>query len=215
MFTGIIEETGVIQRILPLGKGKRLTISADRILNDLKVEDSVCVSGVCLTVVAVDAASFTVEAVGATLEKTTLNNAHTGQTVNLERALRLGDRLGGHMVQGHVNGIGKIIKLQKHTESWLVEIEIPGELCKYVVAEGSIAIDGISLTIAYLSGHTLGLSIIPYTFKHTTLRFFAVGDRCNIETDMIGKYIESLNPFKNSGQTEKKITTEWLKKAGY
>jgi len=214
MFTGIIEETGIVRKIIAQGQGKRLTISAQRILEGLKVEDSVCVCGVCLTVIAVDAASFTVEAVGATLEKTTLGGYRTGKHVNLERAMRLGDRLGGHLVQGHVNGVGTIVNIRKQVEYWLVEIAIPDALCKYVVAEGSIAIDGISLTVASLDDNLVGISLIPYTLNHTVLSNSKAGDTCNIETDMIGKYVEKLLPAQGKKSAEK-ITLEKLKKAGY
>ena len=159
MFTGIIEETAKIRKISPLGNGRKLTISAQRILDDLKVEDSVCISGVCLTVVAVSVSGFTVEAVGATLDKTTLGRLMPGRPVNLERAITCGLDVGavrlcqpglecGHLVQGHVNGIGKIVSISERNKARFVELEIPAELEKYIIAEGSIAIDGISLTVA-------------------------------------------------------------------
>ena len=215
MFTGIIEETGIIKQIVPLGSGRRLTITANRIFDDLKIEDSVCISGVCLTIVAIDKASFTVEAVGATLEKTTLGDYRKGRSVNLERALRIGDRLGGHLVQGHVNGIGKITKIQKQIENWMMEIALPGELYKYVISEGSIAVDGVSLTVADLSGGLIRLSLIPYTINHTTFSHSVAGDRCNVETDIIGKYVEHLIPMNTNRKAGNKITMDLLNKAGF
>jgi riboflavin synthase len=215
MFTGIIEETAKIRKISPLGNGRKLTISAQRILDDLKVEDSVCISGVCLTVVAVSVSGFTVEAVGATLDKTTLGRLMPGRPVNLERAMQLDARLGGHLVQGHVNGIGKIVSISERNKARFVELEIPAELEKYIIAEGSIAIDGISLTVANQTNKRIVVSIIPYTWEHTTLGQSKPGDLCNIETDMIAKYVEKLMPVYQQKDPRNKITLNWLKRTGY
>jgi len=215
MFTGIIEETGKIRKNSLLGKGRKLTISAQRILQDLKIEDSVCISGVCLTVVAVSPTDFTVEAVGATLDKTTLGGLKPGRPVNLERAMQIEARLGGHLVLGHVNGIGKIISIRERNGAFFVELEIPAELEKYVITEGSIAVDGISLTVANQINDRIILSIIPFTWQHTTLGQSRAGDLCNIETDMIAKYVEKLLPMNQQKDAGEKITLDWLKKTGY
>jgi riboflavin synthase len=213
MFTGIIEEVGILEKLERITDGYRIKVSASLITDDLRVNDSISVNGVCLTVIKKEQNGFWVEAVGATLEKTTIKKIQQNSYVNLERAVRLSDRLGGHLVQGHVNGIGIIKKIQKIGENYFVEIEIPGELEKYVIAEGSIAVDGISLTIAKLSGSVIGLSIIPHTWTHTTLQYKKVSDEVNIETDVIAKYVEKLLGTKNSEKNF--LTDSVLKEMGY
>ncbi len=213
MFTGIIEEVGTLEKIDRITDGFRIKVNASLITDDLRVNDSVAVSGVCLTVIKKEQNGFWVEAVGTTLEKTTMKMIKQNSCVNLERAVRLSDRLGGHLVQGHVNGIGIIKKIQKIAENYFVEIQIPGELEKYVIPEGSIAVDGISLTIAKLSNNIIGLSIIPHTWTHTNLQHKKVSDEVNIETDVIAKYVEKLLGTKNS---EKNFLTDaLLKEMGY
>jgi len=215
MFTGIIEETGIIVRIIPIAGGKKIALRADRILNDLKVDHSVAINGVCLTVIEISKNVFTVEAVGETLEKTTLVDLKTSSTVNLERAMKLGDRLGGHLVQGHVNGVGMISRLERRGDNWYLGIKISDELTRYVVPEGSIAIDGISLTIARTTGTEIGISVIPHTFKNTTFSQAKVGQKCNIETDLIGKYIEKFINHPSESRGKKPITLEWLHNKGF
>lgn len=213
MFTGIIEEVGTLEKIDRITDGYRIKVNASLITEDLHVNDSIAVSGVCLTAIKKEQNGFWVEAVGATLEKTTIKKIQQNTHVNLERAVRLLDRLGGHLVQGHVNGIGIIKKIQKLGENYFVEIQIPGELEKYVIAEGSIAVDGISLTIAKLSGNVIGLSIIPHTWMHTTLQYKKVSDEVNIETDVIAKYVEKLLDTKKSEKNF--LTNSVLKEMGY
>lgn len=215
MFTGLIEEVGTLRKIEPMRDGRRLFIEAQTTLAETAVDDSIAVNGVCLTVVKLDPAGFWVEAVGETLQKTTLKFWRVGQPLNLERALRLNDRLGGHLVQGHVNGVGKITQLSPRGENYFLEVEIPRDLLRYCVAEGSIAIDGISLTIARLNGTRLGVSVIPHTFAHTNLRDRHIGDSVNIETDIIAKYVERLlgtQPQEGSRQT---FDEGWLKQMGF
>ncbi|MFA5805696.1 MAG: riboflavin synthase [Melioribacteraceae bacterium] len=213
MFTGIIEETGKILLAENIAGGKRLKISAARIFDDLNVDDSVSVNGVCLTVTRLDGNSFWCDAVGETLNKTTLANVKQNDEVNLERALCLTDRLGGHLVQGHINGIGVITRLTKLGENFSLEIEIPIELVKYVVDEGSITIDGISLTVAKIIDRKIKISIIPHTWSKTNLKQRKMGDRVNIETDIFAKYVEKiLQSSKNEGN---KFTDNWFKNLGY
>ena len=210
MFTGLIEEIGKISLIRSIAGGKKISISAQHILDDLEVDHSVCIDGVCLTVVAYDHKGFTVDAVGETLSKSLAANYRLGDRVNLERALRLSDRLGGHFVQGHVNGTGHITKIEQRGENWYYELQIPPELQRYVIPEGSIAVNGISLTVAYLDGINVGISVIPHTYDNTTLQFTRVGHKVNIETDFLGRYIENfLQSSKN------RMSEEWLKKLGY
>lgn len=213
MFTGLIEEIGKISSITAIAGGKRLKISASKILGDLKVDDSVAVNGICLTATNVDNTGFTCEAVGVTLTKTTLQNFFVNEEVNLERAVRLADRLGGHLVQGHVNGIGSVKNISKLGDNYFVELIIPDELKKYLVEEGSIAVDGISLTIAKLENSTCGLSIIPHTWNNTIIKNKRTGSKVNIETDVIAKYVEKL--LISSKVEDDRFTDAWFKNLGY
>jgi len=210
MFTGLIEEIGSVAKISGISGGKRITINASKIGDDLAIDHSVSVNGVCLTVVDLTRSSFTVEVVGETLTKSTITRISVGDAVNLERAIKMGDRFGGHIVQGHVNGIGTVKQKKMRGDNMLLNITIPHELEKYVIAEGSIAIEGISLTIAQLNGIEVGISVIPHTYNNTTLKNCQVGQQVNIETDFLAKYVEKMiTPRKNQ------MTEEWLKKMGY
>jgi len=213
MFTGIVEETGKIDKSAPIAGGLEIKINAQKVLEDIKVNDSICVDGVCLTVTKYHKNSFSVDAVGATLEKTTFNKIQEHDLVNLERSVRLNDRLGGHLVQGHVNGIGTISEIQKLGENYLVKIKIPVDLERYVIKEGSIAINGISLTIADLEKNEISISIIPHTWQNTNLKAKKVNDPVNIEIDMLAKYVEKL--LINVENPSKKISEGWLKELGY
>jgi len=212
MFTGIIEETGQITRIGQIAGGYKLKILVQEILDDMNVDDSLSVNGVCLTVTRLDDKAVWVDAVGETLEKTTLKSLKEGSFVNLERALRLSDRLGGHLVQGHVNGVGEITQIRKRGENYYFEIFIPQELHRYVITEGSIAVDGISLTIANLEETRIGFSIIPHTWKNTTLAYAKVGQRINIETDVLAKYIEKMLKLSDK---ETKFSGKWFEELGF
>ncbi|MBT8386237.1 MAG: riboflavin synthase [Ignavibacteria bacterium] len=214
MFTGIIEEIGKISSIKPIAGGIRIKISTSKILDDISVNDSVCVSGVCLTAIKVEDDGFWVDAVGATLDKTTFAKMQLSTPVNLERSLKLNDRLGGHFVQGHANGIGTILEIKKLGENYFLKIEVDESLQKYLVEEGSITIDGISLTIAELDISKVGISIIPHTWKNTAIQFKKVGDKVNVETDVLAKYIEKLLG-KNGTEHTTNITENWLKELGY
>lgn len=213
MFTGIIEETGKLISVENITGGKRLKISASVIFSDLKVDDSVCVNGVCLTVTKIDNGFFWCDAVGETLNKTTFANVNQNYELNLERALHLTDRLGGHLVQGHVNGIGFITRLTKPGENFSLEIEIPKEIVKYVVDEGSIAIDGISLTVAKIIDRKITISIIPHTRSNTNLKQKKTGDSVNIEIDIFAKYVEKI--LQSSKDESGKFTDNWFKNLGY
>lgn len=215
MFTGLIEEIGYIQNITPIaGGGRQITIQADKILSDLEIDHSVAVSGVCLTVVKNLKDGFTAEAVGETLDKSTLGHIRIGQRVNLERALRMSDRLGGHFVQGHVNGVGIITELIERGENWYLGIQIPKDLQRYVIEEGSIAIDGVSLTIANLKHNEVGISVIPHTFKNTIISDYKLNQQVNIETDFLAKYIENfIHAYGKSANSS--ITIEKIKEMGF
>jgi riboflavin synthase len=214
MFTGIIEDIGTIEKVSPISGGISLTIRSKKIIEDIAENDSVCIDGVCLTVTKFDKNSFLVDAVGATLEKTTFNKVKAGTLVNLERSLRLSDRLGGHLVQGHVNGIGIITEIKKLGENYLVKIVIPEELERYLIKEGSIAINGISLTIAELNKSEISISVIPHTWQNTNLKDKKVNEKVNVEIDILAKYVEKLLA-KNNNNPDKNITEGWLKELGY
>jgi riboflavin synthase len=213
MFTGLIEEIGIVQKIDTIENGKRLKISASKIMDDVKVDDSIAVNGVCLTVVKLEQNSFWAEAVGETLKKTTINKLNQNTNVNLERAVRLSDRLGGHLVQGHVNGVGILKKINRLGENYYVEVQVPSHLAKYLIKEGSIAVDGISLTIAELKENLAGLSIIPHTWKNTNLRLKQISDEVNIEVDVIAKYVEKLLNTQNNSANN--LSDDMLKNMGY
>lgn len=213
MFTGLIEEIGKISGIEQIPGGKRLKISAVKILDDLKIDDSISVNGICLTVTRLDDNKFYCEAVGTTLTKTTLKSYSVGEEVNLERAMRISDRLGGHIVQGHVNGVGSIKQIVKLGDNYYVEISIPYELKKYLVDEGSIAVDGVSLTIAKLEETTVGISVIPHTWNNTIIKNRKPGSKVNIETDVIAKYVEKL--LQGNDKLDDRFTDSWFKNLGY
>ena len=214
MFTGIVEEIGKIEKTTTIAGGLKLKISAAKILEDINVNDSICVEGVCLTVTETGKNYFLVDAVGATLEKTTFNGIQQNDSVNLERSVRLNDRLGGHLVQGHVNGVGKITGIKKLGENYLVKILIPEDLERYLIKEGSIAINGISLTIADLEKNEISISIIPHSWENTNLKSKKENDSVNIEIDILAKYVEKLLSKSNSS-SEKNISEGWLKELGY
>ena len=214
MFTGIIEEIGKVSKTNLIAGGLSIKIEANKILDDIKVNDSVCIDGVCLTVTNLDELGFWVDAVGATLEKTTFANIKNLSSINLERSVKLNDRLGGHLVQGHVNGIGTISEIQKLGENYLLKVIVPEDLERYLIKEGSIAVNGISLTIAELNNNVVSISIIPHTWQNTNLKYKKINDKVNIEIDVLAKYVEKLLT-RNNDKTEQNITETWLKEIGY
>ncbi len=211
MFTGIIEEVGEIKEILKLKDGVQITINSQKVRNLLSIGDSVALDGACQTVTQMDSDSFTVQAVGETIQKTTLGKYSPGQKINLESPLTLNKPLGGHLMQGHVSGTSKILQWRKRGENYFLEIEIAEDLERYFIPEGSIGVDGISLTIARIQQNRIGISIIPYTVKNTTLSLKKTGDTVNIEIDVIARYVESLLPKNPSGN----LTLNKLKQWGY
>ena len=198
MFTGLVEEIGTIKRIDTNRGARRLTIAAVNIIEDLKIDDSVAVNGVCLTVTALDHGSFfMVEAVQETLEKSTISHLKPNSSVNLERALKADGRLGGHFVQGHVDGVGKVMGWQEQQGGRKIQIRIPSDLLKYLIPKGSISINGCSLTLAQLGRASVQIALIPHTLEMTNLGMLKIGDEVNIEVDILGKYIHKyLEPFR-------------------
>jgi riboflavin synthase len=195
MFTGLIQEVGIIESINTNAEGKEFVIRAPHLIKDIKVDDSVATNGVCLTATKIQGDTFRVQAIHVTLEKTSIGYLKPKDKVNLELSLRPQDRLGGHFVQGHVNALGKIKKIEKTGNNWEIEVTFPDELRKYMISEGSIALDGISLTIARLSDTTLTVAIIPHTLEKTSLSSKNVGEVLNLEVDMVAKYIENFLRF--------------------
>lgn len=213
MFTGIVEEIGHVRQITRQGEFQRMQISAQRVLEDVKMGDSINVDGVCQTVVHFDAQSFSVETVSETLSRTTLGQFQRGRPVNLERALCPGDRLGGHIVQGHVDGVGHVESVQERQNEWRIQITVPSTLQRYIAEKGSIAIDGTSLTVADLSDGGFTISVIPHTFDYTILSQRRVGDAVNLEVDVLARYIERL--LAGGAGSNAGLSFESLRNMGY
>lgn len=188
MFTGLVEETGRIIASTPTASGRRLVVEAQLVLGDAAIDHSIAVNGVCLTVVELDTTSFSADVIAETLKKTTIGSLDAGSYVNLERALRLGDRLGGHLVQGHVDTTGTIDAIVDDGKVWEMWVRFAPEYRHLLIPMGSITIDGISLTVAELEGERLKVAIIPHTLQVTNLRDARVGNQVNLEFDMMAKY---------------------------
>jgi riboflavin synthase len=189
VFTGLIEEVGRIAATEPSADGVRLRIAAERVLESMRPGDSVAIDGVCQTVVEHDVAGFSVQAIASTLERTTLGRLRGGDEVNLERALALGERLGGHLVQGHVDAVGEVVRVEPHETHVLVDVRVPELVREATVLHGSIAVQGVSLTVNRLRDDIVQVALIPHTWQHTNLRRLAAGDAVNLEADLIGKYV--------------------------
>ncbi|AOT71654.1 riboflavin synthase [Geosporobacter ferrireducens] len=215
MFTGLIEEVGTVQSILKGTKSAKIVIHAKKVLEQVQLGDSIAVNGVCLTVTDFTSYSFAVDVMAETMRRTNLANLTSSSKVNLERALRLGDRLGGHWVSGHIDGIGIIRDFKQEDNAVWVSISAPPEILKYIIEKGSIAIDGISLTVAYVDESIFKVSIIPHTKDVTTLLTKSSGDAVNLEGDMIGKYIERFLSFRESAAPKPGIDMEFLKENGF
>ncbi len=220
MFTGIIEGLGTIDAMQPAGQGKRLTIEADFVLDQTKIGDSIAVNGACLTVVKITAKKFEVDLSPATLATSTFDKAKPGDRLNLERAMRLSDRIDGHLVSGHVDGIGVIKQRKKLGNAIMITIALPEALSRYMIHKGSVAVDGVSLTINACEPESVTVSIIPHTAEITTIGRKQNGDRVNIESDMIGKYVERFTRGASMDDSQKTtessgVTMESLAKSGF
>ena len=214
MFTGIIEETGRVLDLKRTGDLQQMTVQAALVLEGTKLGDSINIEGVCQTVVEMKDAAFVVESVRETLERTTLGALRRGDRVNLERSLRLSDRLGGHLVMGHVDGVARIVQRTDRPQGALFGFELSGTLMKYIAPRGSVSIDGISLTVVSVSGTHFEVSIIPHTLSATTLFRKRVGDRVNVEVDMLARYVESVLEGKNAENREG-LTINRLEEMGF
>lgn len=217
MFTGIVEEVGTIKSIKNKGVCAELAVRGDVVFNDIKLGDSIAVNGVCLTVTSYGKDYFTADVMHETLKRSSLGNLNNGSFVNLERAMSAEGRFGGHMVSGHIDGTGKIIKIKDDGNAVWYTIAIDKKLSKYIVEKGSVAIDGISLTVANNNETNFSVSIIPHTIKETVLGYKKVGDTVNIENDIVGKYVEKfLNISKDDSEDRKSnITVDFLNKYGF
>ena len=194
MFTGIIQSTGKIKSITPAGEDLKLNIQVGTLdMSDVKIGDSIAVNGVCLTAVTFDATHFE-----AHVSKETLNctvGLDVTREVNLEKALRLSDRLGGHLVSGHVDGVGQVVRFEPAGDCWLLMVRAPHALSRYVAVKGSIAIDGVSLTVNTVEQDTFSMNLIPHTIEHTTLKHLGIGSRVNLEVDLIARYVERMTQW--------------------
>ena len=192
MFSGITEKTGKISKIERNSDGARLVVSVDSFMDGVKLGDSIALNGTCITVVSFDSSSFESDLSNETLKKTTLANLEVGDDCNLEKAMLLNERIGGHLVSGHIDGLGKVESIEKDGESFWFKIKADKQIMKYVVYKGSIAVDGISLTVAECDNSSFSVAIIPHTLECTTLNNKKVDSKVNLEVDMIGKYVEKL-----------------------
>ena len=217
MFTGIIEEVGSLKE-LKLGSGfGNIEIMCSKVLEETQIGDSIAVNGVCLTVNKLKDNSFIADIMGETLERTNLGSLKEGQNVNLERALKVSDRLGGHIVSGHIDGKGKIVSIEKKEDGTWFTIKTGIEILKYIIFKGSIAIDGISLTVAYVDDEAFKVSVIPHTLENTILLFKKEGSDVNLENDLVGKYIEKFSSFAKDkiSENESSITIDFLRQNGF
>ncbi len=195
MFTGIIETLGTIQEIKKEKDNIHVTIDST-ITNELKIDQSVAHNGICLTVIAIKDTTYTVTAIDETIKKTNLGEWHEGDSVNLERAMKLGDRLDGHIVQGHVDQTGTCISIQETNGSWLYTFEYDDKLHNLTIEKGSITVNGVSLTVVNSKKNQFSVAIIPYTHEHTNFKDFKAGSKINLEFDVIGKYVARLNQLR-------------------
>jgi len=213
MFTGIIEDKGKVLKVEYRGQEKRLTIGLPPHLTEVQLGDSININGVCLTVAQKGQQSIELDLSKETLQRTALGELNQGDQVNLERALRLSDRLGGHIVTGHIDGIGVIVERKRERDFLQLGIRIPESVSKYVVQKGSIAVDGISLTVNEYQGAEIQLTLIPYTIEKTTLVDKKVGDRLNVEADILGKYVEKL--LAREDKKSEEMNLSFLKEHGF
>lgn len=215
MFTGIIEESGKIVSLEKSADGAKIKIAAQVVTKDAKEGDSIAVSGVCLTAIDIAQNSFAADVSGETLDKSTLGNLKTGSKVNLERAVTPTTRLGGHIVQGHVDARGKFLSAAQSGDFWTVKIGFPAEIAPYLIYKGSITVEGISLTIANLSADTFDIAVIPKTWQQTNLSTLKTGDAVNLEADVIAKYVERIMLYGKAPEKGEAITREKLTRLGF
>jgi riboflavin synthase len=217
MFTGIIQAIGELERLEPRGGDVRLAVRAGKLkLGEVSIGDSIAVNGICLTAVAIDGARFMADVSRETLSLTTLGTLAPGSPVNLETALTLSTPLGGHLVSGHVDGVGTVLETREDGRSWRLRIHAPGELARYIAHKGSICVDGTSLTVNEIKGAIFDLNIVPHTLSETIIGGYKAGTRVNLEVDLIARYLERLVLGAHAGDHEvSAITEEFLRRHGY
>ncbi|MDO4401132.1 MAG: riboflavin synthase [Coriobacteriia bacterium] len=215
MFTGIVEELGTVRRVLPGARAGKLVIGAKKVLEDVHIGDSIAVNGVCLTVVAAGADEFTADVMPETLRKSGLGTLKVGDPVDLERAMAANGRFGGHIVSGHIDGVGRIVETRPEENAVIVTISAPPEILALIVEKGSIAIDGISLTVAALTRTTFSVSLIPHTAAETVLLKKRAGDVVNLENDVVGKYVQRLLGNAAGKPASSSLTLEYLQANGF
>lgn len=215
MFTGLVEELGKVKNIARSTKSVRLTVYGKKVLEDTKLGDSIAVNGTCLTVVDFSQDWFTADVMPETVDRTALSGLKPGDTVNLERTLRIGDRLGGHIVSGHIDGIGTILAKEQNDNAVIVRVGAGPEVMRYIIQKGSIAIDGTSLTVVEFGDNWFTVSLIPHTAAMTTVGLKATGEVVNLEADVIGKYVEKLLGLRQQTKPAEKITLGFLEQHGF
>lgn len=218
MFTGIVEEIGTVKNIIKGSRSIKLAIAAQKVLENTNLGDSIAVNGVCLTVTALGKNGFTADVMPESMSKTNMGKLKPGDRVNLERALTLASRLGGHIVSGHIDGVGEIIDMEKDDNAVRVTLTASSKVMKYIVSEGSVALDGVSLTVAHLGESDFTVSLIPHTAQVTTLLDKKVGDKLNVENDVVGKYVERLLNFSAKNETKEKkpsLSLSFLRENGF
>ena len=215
MFTGIIEEIGTISAVRRNPLEAKLTIFAEKIFSDLKIGDSVAVNGVCLTASEISGNTFTADVMNETFHRSSLSELKSGSPVNLERAMAADGRFGGHIVAGHVDGTGIITNIRKDDNAVWYTISADSSIMKYIIEKGSVAVDGISLTVAEVLKDSFSVSVIPHTAKETILSQKKLGDTVNLENDLVGKYVEKLLNFNHDEKPKSRITREFLANAGF
>ena len=215
MFTGIIEAVGAVKRLEPVGGDLRFIIDAGNLdMSDVHIGDSIAVNGVCLTVIEFDAASFTADVSNETISLTSLQELKAGSAVNLEKAMLPTTRMGGHLVSGHVDGLGTVVNRSEDARSVRLDIEVPAELRKYIAVKGSLCIDGTSLTVNSVNGRVVGLNIVPHTQERTVIRHYTKGSRVNLEVDLVARYLETL--LLNMDDKDRgKVNMELLMRTGF
>jgi len=219
MFTGIVEEVGIVQSVKKGAKSAIITVKAEKILEDMHVGDSICLNGVCLTTVDIGKGCYSADVMHETLNRTNLGQLKSGSRVNLERAMAADGRFGGHIVAGHIDGTGRIRSMERDDNAVWVTVDTPASILRYIIDKGSITIDGISLTVARVDSGSFAVSVIPHTMANTILLDKKPGDTVNLENDLVGKYVERLLTFTGEDQEEQKpssgITMEFLMEHGF
>ena len=215
MFTGIIEHMGTVESLAVAADGGRLTIHAPTLAKQLAVSNSIAVNGCCLTVVYLDKERFSADLSGETLRKTSIGEWKTGTHVNLEQPLTAGKEFGGHFVLGHVDTVGRVVRLDAEGENWWYGVEVPESFARYIVPQGSITIDGISLTVARWHARITEIAVIPFTYEHTNVRNKKIGDAVNLEGDVLGKYVERYLEARSSAKSTSNFTIEQLVSQGF